>query len=107
MFIDTAGLRKSKIVKPLEIEMVSDTLKTVKYSNVCVLLMGRIKWFEQKITIAGLITELVGANYCHKYVGQVDNKGLAKDKIYYQLEISLSQIKKYQLCFYLDFMVKG
>ena len=42
--VDTAGLRKkSKIVKPLEIEMVSDTLKTVKYSNVCVLLVDGTK----------------------------------------------------------------
>ena len=108
-FIDTAGLRKkSKVVKPLELEMVSDTLKTVKFSNVCVLLIDASKGLDkQDLTIARMIAGegrglIIAANMWDK----VENKGLAKDKIYYQLEISLSQIKKYQLYFYLDFMVK-
>jgi GTP-binding protein len=101
-FIDTAGLRKkSKIVKPLELEMVSDTLKTVKYSNVCVLLIDASNGLDkQDLTIARMIAGegrglIIAANMWDK----VDNKGLAKDKIYYQLEISLSQIKKIPVVF--------
>ena len=80
-FIDTAGLRKkSKIVKPLELEMVSDTLKTVKYSNVCILLIDASKGLDkQDLTIARMIAGegrglIIAANMWDK----VDNKGFAE-----------------------------
>jgi GTP-binding protein len=100
--VDTAGLRKkSKIVKPLEIEMVSDTLKTVKYSNVCVLLVDGTKGLDkQDLTIARMIAGegrglIIAANMWDK----VDNKTKVKDMIYHQLQISLSQIKKIPVVF--------
>ena len=87
--VDTAGLRKkSKIVKPLEIEMVSDTLKTVKYSNVCVLLVDGTKGLDkQDLTIARMIAGegrglIIAANMWDK----VDNKTKVKEMIYHQLQ---------------------
>ena len=81
--------------------MVSDTLKTVKYSNVCILLIDASNGLDkQDLTIARMIAGegrglIIAANMWDK----VDNKSLAKDKIYYQLEISLSQIKKIPVVF--------
>ena len=101
-FIDTAGLRKkSKIVKPLELEMVSYTLKTIKFSNVCVLLIDVSKGLDkQDLTIARMIAGegrglIIAANMWDK----VENKILAKEKIYDQLQFSLSQIKKIPVVF--------
>ena len=101
-FIDTAGLRKkSKIVKPLELEMVSDTLKTVKYSNICILLIDASKGLDkQDLTIGRMIAGegrglIIAANMWDK----VENKNLVKDKIFYQLQISLSQIKNVPVVF--------
>jgi GTP-binding protein len=100
--IDTAGLRKkSKIVKPLEIEMVGDTLKTIKYSNVCVLLIdGSTGLDKQDLTIARMIVGegrglIIGANMWDK----VEDKKKLKEKIYNQLQVSLSQIKKVPIVF--------
>ena len=100
--IDTAGLRKkSKIVKPLEMEMVGDTLKTIKYSNVCVLLIdGSTGLDKQDLTIARMIVGegrglIIGANMWDK----VEDKKDLKEKIYNQLQVSLSQIKKVPIVF--------
>ena len=100
--IDTAGLRKkSKIVKPLEMEMVGDTLKTIKYSNVCVLLIdGSTGLDKQDLTIARMIVGegrglIIGANMWDK----VEDKKKLKEKIYNQLQVSLSQIKKVPIVF--------
>jgi GTP-binding protein len=81
--------------------MVSDTLKTVKYSNVCVLLVDGTKGLDkQDLTIARMIAGegrglIIAANMWDK----VDNKTKVKDMIYHQLQISLSQIKKIPVVF--------
>ena len=55
--IDTAGLRrKSKIINILEKHMVSDTLKSIKFSDICVLLIDASQNIDkQDLTIARMI----------------------------------------------------
>ncbi len=95
--IDTAGLRrKSKITKILEKHMVSDTLKSIKFSDICVLLIDASKNIDkQDLTIARMIIGegrgiVIGANKWDK----VTDQNSIKNEIINQLGISLSQIKK-------------
>ena len=100
--IDTAGLRrKSKITKILEKEMVNDTLKSIKYSDICVLLIEASKNIDkQDLTIARMIIGegrgiIVGANKWDK----VTDQNTIKNEIIDQLGISLSQVKKIPIIF--------
>ena len=100
--IDTAGLRrKSKITKILEKHMVSDTLKSIKFSDICVLLVDASQNIDkQDLTIARMIIGegrgiVIGANKWDK----VTNQNSIKNKILDQLGISLSQIKKIPIVF--------
>ena len=75
--IDTAGLRrKSKITKILEKQMVSDTLKSIKFSDICVLLIDASNNIDkQDLTIARMIIGegrgiIVGANKWDKVINQ-------------------------------------
>ena len=95
--IDTAGLRrKSKITNVLEKDMVDDTLKSIKFSDICILLVDASQTIDkQDLTIARMIIGegrgiIVGANKWDK----VEDKNYIKDNISNQLSISLSQIKK-------------
>ena len=94
--IDTAGLRrKSKISASLERDMISDTLKTVKYSNICILLIDALIGLEkQDLAIARMIVGegrglIIGANMWDKVI----NKNETKEELFYKLEKSLAQIK--------------
>ena len=100
--IDTAGLRrKSKITKILEKDMVSDTLKSIKFSNICVLLIDAFNNIDkQDLTIARMIIGegrgiIIGANKWDKVI----NQNITKNEIINQLSISLSQIKKIPIVF--------
>ena len=100
--IDTAGLRKkSKITKILEKDMVSDTLKSIKFSDICILLIDASQNIDkQDLTIARMIIGegrgiVIGANKWDKVVDQ----NTIKNEIINQLDISLSQIKKLQIVF--------
>ena len=100
--IDTAGLRrKSKISKVLEKNMVNDTLKSIKFSNVCILLIDAFKGFDkQDLTIARMIVGegrglIIGANMWDKVL----NKDQVRNDIFYQLKKSLSQIKNVPVVF--------
>ena len=100
--VDTAGLRKkSKILKTLEKHMVSDTLKSIKFSNICILLVNAKKGFDkQDLSIARMIIGegrglIIGANMWD----QVEKKHEARQNIYNQLEKSLSQIKNVSVVF--------
>ena len=95
--IDTAGLRrKSKITKLLEKHMVNDTLKSIKFSDICVLLIDASRNIDkQDLTIARMIIGegrgiVIGANKWDK----VSDQNIIKNEITNQLGISLSQIKK-------------
>ena len=100
--IDTAGLRrKSKITKILEKEMVNDTLKSIKYSDICVLLIEASENIDkQDLTIARMIIGegrgiIVGANKWDK----VSDQNTIKNEIINKLGISLSQVKKIPIIF--------
>ena len=108
--VDTAGLRKkSRITKKLEMEMVSDTLKTIKYSNICILLIDGSRGFDkQDLTIARMVAGegrglVIAANMWDK----VADKNKAKVKILYQLQKSFSQIKKIPVVFISGLYGKG
>ena len=100
--IDTAGLRKkARINDPLEKSMVGDTLKTIKYSNICILLIDADKGLDkQDLTIARVIVGegrglIIGANMWDKVINKVE----VRQKIFDQLDKSLSQIKNVQVVF--------
>ena len=100
--IDTAGLRKkSRVDDALEKSMVSDTLKTIKYSNICILLIDADKGLDkQDLTIARVIVGegrglIIGANMWDKVI----NRDQARQKIFDQLGKSLSQIKNVRVVF--------
>lgn len=108
--IDTAGLRrKSKITKILEKHMVSDTLKSIKFSDICVLLVDASQNIDkQDLTIARMIIGegrgiVIGANKWDKVTDQI----LIKNEIINQLGISLSQIKKIPIVFLSGLHNKG
>ncbi len=108
--IDTAGLRrKSKISKILEKHMVSDTLKSIKFSDVCVLLIDASQNIDkQDLTIARMIIGegrgiVIGANKWDK----IKEQNLIKNEIINQLGISLSQIKKIPIVFLSGLHNKG
>ncbi len=108
--IDTAGLRrKSKIIKILEKHMVSDTLKSIKFSDICVLLIDSSQNIDkQDLTIARMIIGegrgiVIGANKWDK----VTDQNSTKNAIINQLGISLSQIKKIPIVFLSGLHNKG
>ena len=100
--IDTAGLRKkSRVSDTLERSMVGDTLKTIKYSNICFLIIDSDKGLDkQDLTIARVIVGegrglIIGANMWDKVI----NRDKVRQKIFDQLEKSLSQIKNIRIVF--------
>ena len=100
--VDTAGLRrKSKISETLEKSMIGDTLKSIKYSNICVLMIdASIGLEKQDLAIARMIVGegrglIIGANMWDKVI----NKDEAKNNIFYQLQKSLSQIRDVPVAF--------
>ena len=100
--IDTAGLRKkARVDDDLEKSMVSDTLKTIKYSNICILLIDADTGLDkQDLTIARVIVGegrglIIGANMWDKVI----NRDQARQKIFDQLGKSLSQIKNVRVIF--------
>ncbi len=100
--IDTAGLRrKSKVTNILEKDMVNDTLRTIKFSAICILLVDASKGIDkQDLTIARMILGegrglIIGANMWDK----VTDKNLIKDEIFNNMKNSLSQIKKIPIIF--------
>ncbi len=108
--IDTAGLRrKSKITKILEKYMVSDTLKSIKFSDICVLLIDASQNIDkQDLTIARMIIGegrgiIIGANKWDK----VKDQNTIKNQIVNQLGISLSQIKNIPIVFLSGLHNKG
>ena len=108
--IDTAGLRrKSKITKILEKHMVSDTLKSIKFSDICVLLVDASQNIDkQDLTSARMIIGegrgiVIGANKWDK----VTDQNSIKNEIIKQLGISLSQIKKIPIVFLSGLHNKG
>ena len=108
--IDTAGLRrKSKITKILEKHMVSDTLKSIKFSDICVLLIDSSQNIDkQDLTIARMIIGegrgiIVGANKWDK----VTDQNIIRNEITEQLGISLSQIKNIPIVFLSGLHNKG
>ena len=109
-FIDTAGLRrKSKVTKNLEKDMISDTLKSIKFSQICILLVDASKNIDkQDLTIARMIIGegrgiIIGANKWDR----VNNQKLIKDNIVNQLSSSLSQIKEIPIVFMSGLHNKG
>ena len=108
--IDTAGLRrKSKIIKVLEKHMVSDTLKSIKFSDICVLLIDASQNIDkQDLIIARMIIGegrgiIIGANKWDK----ITDQNTIKNKITNQLGISLSQIKNIPIVFLSGLHNKG
>ena len=108
--IDTAGLRrKSKITKILEKDMVSDTLKSIKFSDICILLIDASKKInKQDLIIARMIIGegrgvIIGANKWDK----VKDQNIIKQNIINELDISLSQIKKIPIVFISGLHNKG
>ena len=108
--IDTAGLRrKAKVTNVLEKDMVNDTLKTIKFSDICILLIDASKAIDkQDLTIARMIIGegrglIIGANMWDKVI----NKNKIKEEILNQLKISLSQIKKISIIFMSGLHTKG
>ena len=100
--VDTAGLRrKSKISESLEKSMIGDTLKSIKFSNICVLLIdASIGLEKQDLAIARMIVGegrglIIGANMWDKVI----DKDEAKNNILYQLTKSLSQIRDVPVAF--------
>ena len=79
--VDTAGLRrKSKISETLEKSMIGDTLKTIKYSNICVLMIdASIGLEKQDLAIARMIVGegrglIIGANMWDKVINKDETK---------------------------------
>ena len=108
--IDTAGLRKkSKVSKILEKHMVSDTLKAIKFSDICVLLVDASQNIDkQDLIIARMIIGegrgiIIGANKWDK----VNDKNSVKNNIINQLSISLSQITQIPIIFISGLHNKG
>ena len=108
--IDTAGLRrKSKVTKNLEKDMINDTLKSIKFSQICILLVDASKNIDkQDLTIARMIIGegrgiIIGANKWDK----VTDKNIIKDNIVNQLSSSLSQIKEIPIVFMSGLHNKG
>ena len=108
--IDTAGLRrKSKISNILEKHMVSDTLKSIKFSDICVLLIDASQNIDkQDLNIARMIIGegrgiVIGANKWDKIIDQ----NIIKNEIINQLGISLSQIKNVPIVFLSGLHNKG
>ena len=108
--IDTAGLRrKSKVTKNLEKDMINDTLKSIKFSQICILLVDASKNIDkQDLTIARMIIGegrgiIIGANKWDKVTGQKT----IKDNIVNQLSSSLSQIKEIPIVFMSGLHNKG
>ena len=100
--IDTAGLRrKSKITQILEKHMVSDTLKSIKFSDICVLLIDASQDIDkQDLTIARMIIGegrgiVIGANKWDK----ITKQNIIKNEIKNKIEVSLSQIKQIPIVF--------
>ena len=100
--IDTAGLRKkSKVINILEKDMVNDTLRTIKFSDICILLIDVSKSIDkQDLNIARMIIGegrglIIGANMWDKII----DKNMVKEEIFYQLKSSLSQIKNIPIVF--------
>ena len=100
--VDTAGLRrKSKILETLEKSMIGDTLKSIKYSNICVLMIdASIGLEKQDLAIARMVVGegrglIIGANMWDKVI----NKDETKNNIFYQLNKSLSQIRDVPVAF--------
>ena len=100
--VDTAGLRrKSKISDAIEKSMISDTLKSIKYSNICILLFDASVGLEkQDLVIARMIVGegrglIIGANMWDKVI----NKEETKNNIFHQLQNSLSQIRDVPVAF--------
>jgi GTP-binding protein len=81
--------------------MVGDTLKTIKYSNICILLIDSDKGLDkQDLTIARVVAGegrglIIGANMWDKVI----DKDQVRQNIFNQLEKSLSQIKNIQVVF--------
>ena len=108
--IDTAGLRrKSKVTKNLEKDMISDTLRSIKFSQICILLVDASKNIDkQDLTIARMIIGegrgiIIGANKWD----QVTDQNFFRDNIKNQLSISLSQIKEIPIVFMSGLHNKG
>jgi len=108
--IDTAGLRrKSKVTKNLEKDMINDTLKSIKFSQICILLVDASKNIDkQDLTIARMIIGegrgiIIGANKWDKVTCQKT----IKDNIVNQLSSSLSQIKEIPIVFMSGLHNKG
>ncbi len=108
--IDTAGLRrKSKITNILEKHMVSDTLKSIKFSDICILLIDASQNIDkQDLTIARMIIGegrgiVIGANKWDR----VTDQNTIKNEIINHLGISLSQIKKIPIVFLSGLHNKG
>ena len=108
--IDTAGLRrKSKVTKILEKYMVNDTLKSIKFSDICVLLVDASQNIDkQDLTIARMVIGegrgiIIGANKWD----QVEDQITIKNNIINQLGISLSQIKQIPIVFISGLHNKG
>ena len=81
--------------------MVNDTLRTIKYSDICILLIDASKGIDkQDLTIARMIIGegrglIIGANMWDKVL----DKNIIKGEIINKLKISLSQIKKISIVF--------
>ncbi len=110
LLIDTAGLRrKSKVTKVLEKDMVSDTLKAVKFSDICILLVDASQSIDkQDLTIARMIIGegrgiIIGANKWDR----VKEQNIIKKDITDHLGISLSQIKQIPIVFISGLHSKG
>ncbi len=108
--IDTAGLRrKSKITKNLEKDMISDTLRSIKFSQICILLVDASKNIDkQDLTIARMIIGegrgiIIGANKWDK----VNDQNIFRDNIINKLSTSLSQIKEIPIVFMSGLHKKG
>ena len=108
--IDTAGLRrKSKIIDVLEQDIVNDTLKSIKFSDICVLLVDAYQNIDkQDLTIARMIIgEGRGIIFAANKWDKVKNQNDVKNNIINQLSISLSQIKEIPIVFISGLHNKG
>ena len=89
--------------------MISDTLKSIKFSQICILLVDASKNInKQDLTIARMIIGegrgiIIGANKWDK----VTDQNIIKDNIMSQLSSSLSQIKEIPIVFMSGLHKKG
>ena len=89
--------------------MISDTLKSIKFSEICILLVDASQNIDkQDLTIARMIIGegrgiVIGANKWDK----VSDQNTIKNKIIDQLAISLSQIKTIPIVFFSGLHNKG